>query len=317
MKCEVRVHPLTAVTILAMLLSKNTLAAEGGASGYLQGTYNDFAVAMASPPGYYLRNDLFYYDATVGARPLGGQIDLGATQQVWGNLLKFAYVSDIEILGGTYGAAIVLPIVLDASATGSLGIGAASVEREGDTSGIGDVFLQPFQIYWTQGNQHFAFTPGIVVPTGGYDQDRLLNTGRNYWSFDLAGSYTWLHPQRGHEISFTPGVLFNGRNSDTDYRTGNEFHLDWTVAQHFSESFAIGLTGYWYEQITGDSGPLPAGFDASDFKSSGVGVGVAALYSTKIGSRDVYFIGKWIDDVSATKRFEGEILMLSVAMKLN
>ena len=56
---------------------------------------------------------------------------------------------------------------------------------------------------------------------------------------------TWLHEKRGHEICFAAGYMLNEKNQATDYRTGDEFHVDATVAQYFSDSFGVGLVGYY------------------------------------------------------------------------
>jgi hypothetical protein len=122
---------------------------------------------------------------------------------------------------------------------------------------------QPGPAELEAGRPHLTFSPGISAPTGKYDADDLLNLGRNYWAFDLAGSYTWLHPTRGHEISLNAGFLFNNENPDTDYTTGTEFHLDWLIGQYFSESFGVGINGYYYQQITDDDGQIVGPINAS------------------------------------------------------
>jgi hypothetical protein len=35
---------------------------------------NDFGMGIVGPRGFYIRNDLFYYEASIGAHPLGGSI---------------------------------------------------------------------------------------------------------------------------------------------------------------------------------------------------------------------------------------------------
>ena len=65
---------------------------------------------------------------------------------------------------------------------------------------------------------------------------------------------TYLDAKRGHEVSVTAGFTFNGENPDTDYRTGTEFHVEWALMQHVSKTFAFGIAGFHYQQITGDSG---------------------------------------------------------------
>ena len=57
----------------------------------------------------------------------------------------------------------------------------------------------------------------------------MLNLGRNYYSLDIPVTYTYFNPKSGIDISLTAGLMVNWRNPDTDYRTGNEFHVDWLV----------------------------------------------------------------------------------------
>ena len=56
----------------------------------------------------------------------------------------------------------------------------------------------------------------------------------------------------------TAGFTFNGENPATDYKTGTEFHVDWALMQHVLKTFAFGIAGYRYQQITGDSEPAHA-----------------------------------------------------------
>jgi len=57
--------------LLIALSIRSGWAAEGGCSIYLRGTYNDFAAAILGPKGFYFRNDLFRYSASVRADHLG------------------------------------------------------------------------------------------------------------------------------------------------------------------------------------------------------------------------------------------------------
>jgi hypothetical protein len=307
-------HPMAAALGVWLVLTAGPAAAtEGGSSLYLQGAYNDFAAGMFQAPGVYFRNDIALYDASAGVRPLGGRLALDSTQRVWMNLAKLAYQAEGGPFGARYGAAMVLPVVLNAevSATGSLG--GFSAFRSGNTAGIGDLYVAPLQLNWTFGNHHVTLSPGVYAPTGRYSADRALNTGRNHWGFDLAASYTWLDPQRGHEVSFTAGYLINTRNDATGYRSGNEFHLDWLVGQHVSERFAVAATGYFYQQLTDDSSQRGAG--SGGFRGSGVGIGPAVLWTPRIGSRDISLIAKWIHDTNTRNRFEGDLVMVSAAFR--
>jgi hypothetical protein len=302
--------------LIAIALAPNLRASEGGSSSYLQGTYGDFATGMLGPKGFYLRNDLIYYEASIPYSALGRPVNGYAAQVVWGDLLKFAYISDHTILGGRYNAAILVPVLFGSKVTRHIAGRAPSEAPNSNLTGIGDIYFTPAALGWNWSDHHVNANLSWIAPTGDYDHADPISLGRNYWSFDPNVSYTWLHPSRGHELTLTLGYLKNWENPDSHYTTGDEVHIDWTVAQHFSERFAIGITGYWYEQVSSDSGDLPVGYTASDLDASGAGIGAAVLYTATIGGRDVSFIGKWLTDTKAENRLDGDLVMLSFALKL-
>ncbi len=229
-------------------------------------------------------------------------------------------MTDYTFLGARIGFAMAVPYLANGRVGGSgttpllPGFG---VYKAGDVRGFGDMFFIPLQFNWVAGDQHFTFAPGFTAPTGKYDIERLLNVGRNYWSFDIAGSYTWFDPKLGIDVSFTTGILLNSENPATNYHTGSEFHFDGLVAQFFSERFALGAAGYFYRQIGGDSGTIAGGLvDVSNFRGQGTGLGPAALIVILTGGPPLTIIGKALFDIDNQKRFRGDLYMLSVAFKL-
>jgi hypothetical protein len=304
------------LAFILFVTSPITHAAEGGSSSYLQGTYGDFATGMLGSKGIYLRNDFIYYDASIPYRDLGRPVDGYGAQVVWGDLVKIAYISDSTFLGARYNAALLIPILFGSQVTRHIAGQAPIAAANSNISGLGDIYITPAALGWAFSNHHLNSNLSFIAPTGAYDDTQPLSAGRNYWSFDPNISYTWLHPKRGHELTLTLGYMINGENADTHYTTGDELHLDWTIAQHLSERFAIGVTGYWYQQTTHDSGEMPAGYNAADFDASGLGFGAAILYTPTIANRHVSFIAKWITDTDASKRLDGDVYMLSFALKL-
>jgi hypothetical protein len=105
--------------IVAGFGASPALAGEGGGSDYLQGTYGDFQAGIFGPPGLDYRSDLFYYTASIGVSPLGGRVDVGFNEKVWGNLSKITYLTNIKILGARVGTSIAIPYVLNADVSGS------------------------------------------------------------------------------------------------------------------------------------------------------------------------------------------------------
>ena len=59
-------------------------------------------------------------------------------------------------------------------------------------------------------------------------------------------------------------------NDALQYRNGIDLHFDWAMSQFVGKSVRVGIVGYVYQQLTGDSG---AGAKLGDFKGHSVGIG--------------------------------------------
>jgi hypothetical protein len=285
-------------------------AAEGGYSNYVPGTYGDFAAAVEPPTKFTIRNDMYYYQADGGDSVRSGVIEADADLEAIGNLLTLLYKPEVEILDAHYAFGVLIPIVyIDIDA--GIQLGNSKVRRQDDTFGLGDLTLIPGILFWNRGNFHFTLAEYIVTPTGDYDTGDLANTGLNYWTFDTDFAVTYLNEKTGQDYSVNIGYNYNTENSDTDYQTGQEIHIDYMINQFLSESWAVGIHGFYLKQVTGDSG---AGASLGDFKAEAAGIGPAVLWSTKIFNTDVTFIAKWLHEYDAEKRFEGDHIFVSFAM---
>jgi hypothetical protein len=193
-----------------------------------------------------------------------------------------------------------------------VGPGGGRIGISEDSFNLSDIAFVPLQLNWNAGNFHFKLAEAIIAPTGDYDLDNAINLGRNYWSFDTAGAVTWFNPGSGTEVSVAPGIMFNTENNKTDYQTGTEFLVDFTINQFLSETFAVGLKGYYYKQVSGDSG---SGATLGNFKSESVGLGPGFFWTPKSAGGRLMVMGKWLHDFDATNRFESEYGTLTVAWK--
>jgi hypothetical protein len=302
-----------ALVILVSLLcirAASVQAAEGGYSNYLPGTYGDFAAAVEPPSRFTIRNDLYYYQADGGRSIRSGLLEADADLEFFMDFLTILHKPDVEILGGHYAYGLFIPIVHADIDTG-IRLGNLQVRRQEDTFGLGDLTLIPGILFWNRGNFHFTLAEYIVTPTGEYDTDDLANTGLNYWTFDTDVAVTYLNEKTGQDYSINIGYNYNTENSDTDYQTGEEFHVDYMVNQFLSESFAIGVHGFYLKQVSGDSGD---GAILGSFKGEAAGVGPAVLWNTKSFSREVSFIAKWLHEFGAERRLEGDHVFASFAM---
>lgn len=301
---------LILVIILSVFTSGSALAAEGGYSNYVPGTYGDFAAALEPPTKLTIRNDIYFYRADSDRSVRSGQVEVDAELEFIMDFLTILYKPDIDILGAHYAFGAFIPFSHIDIESG-IGVGSRESRVQDDVFGLGDIAFIPAVLFWNHNNFHFTFTESIIAPTGSYNSADLVNTGLNYWTFDTNVAVTYLNLETGQDYSINIGHTYNTENSDTDYQTGQELHIDYMINQFLSETWAIGIHGFYLKQLTGDSGD---GALLGDFKGEAAGIGPAILWNTKIAGKEISFIAKWLHEFHAENRIEGNHVMLSFAM---
>ncbi|MEH6592382.1 MAG: transporter [Halioglobus sp.] len=219
----------------------------------------------------------------------------------------------------SYAAAITVPYI-DLTVEADVGLPVdplGRTARRSDTAtGLGDILLFPLMLnYKSSPALNYNFRLGIYAPTGDYKAGKLANQGKNYWSLEPTVAMVYLDPKTGREFSAFLGLTFNQENDDTDYRSGSQAHLELTAAQHFPLWGGLGgagLTGFWYQQISDDSGD---GANFGSFRARSLGIGPTVSYTGKVGAND--FIGefKWLHESGVKRRPEGDTLFLKLVMK--
>ncbi|MEM6932864.1 MAG: transporter [Pseudomonadota bacterium] len=312
----IRCGPLSGVA--ALLLSLGILAprasfgAEGALSHYLPGTAGDIAVASSPEPGFQIAATAWVQSGDIGAAVLQGAVNVDLGVDIALALPSASYTWDLPSIGATYTVAAAIPFGYAKLGAGVVGPGGNQINFREESFHLSDISVVPFQLNWQIGNFSFKFAEAIVAPTGGYNVNNRVNLGRNYWSFSTVGAVTWLNPDTGTEASIAPGIMINTTNNDTDYRTGSEFFVDFTANQFLSPSFALGLRGYYYRQVGGDSG---SGALLGDFKSEALGLGPGFLWTPEFAEGRLTVLGKWMRDVRARNRFKSDYVTLTLAWK--
>jgi hypothetical protein len=217
--------------------------------------------------------------------------------------------------GWSYAMSTTLPHV-NLEVAGNLTVGNATVRRSTSVSGLGDIVLIPAQLNYTfSPDLHFDFRTAFYAPTGSYQLGRLANTGKNFWTFEPTAALLYFGQKNGREASLFAGFDFNSENDATHYQSGTQFHLDGTLAQHFPLAgglAGVGLSAFYYDQITGDSG---SGATLGDFQGHTVGYGPVASFVTKAGKTDLIVELKWLRETDTKNRLQGDYLWAKVVFK--
>jgi hypothetical protein len=256
-----RLHLKFAATLVVGLglPSLPVSADEGGVSFWLPGTFGSLA-AVPGTPGWTFGT--VYYHTSVDASAsrsfnIGGGIQAGLDATADLVLFNALYVFETPVLGGraSFGVTGLVgrnTVGVDATLVGPGG-GMISGSRSQTITGVGDLYPQA-ALKWNQGVHNLMVYTQWGLPVGAYNSNRLANIGVGHWSADAGAGYTYFNPQTGFELSAVAGFTYNFINPATQYQNGVDFHLDWAVSQFLSKQFHIGVVGYAYQQLSGDSG---------------------------------------------------------------
>ncbi len=292
-------------------------AEEGGSGHYLPGSIASFADASPTDTTFVARLNVISYDGSHDRSiPIAGTstVDVEAKSRALG--LTLVWRPPFEIADNlSYGFGATIPYVfMDVS--GDVEAGPRTGRRSDSTSGLGDIMVMPVMLsHALSSSSHLDFRFGMYAPTGSYEVGRLANTGKNFWTFEPTLGYLYLSPKNGREVSIFAGYDLNTINDATDYKTGSQFHLDGTLAQHFplgKASAGAGISGFYYNQLTADSG---SGATFGDFKGQTIGLGPSVSYTRAIAGVDWVAEFKWLHEVDTRNRLSGDYLWLKILAK--
>jgi hypothetical protein len=290
------------VVLAASLVAIGSAAAradEGGISFWLPGQFGSLAAAPAQPG--WSAASIYYHtkvsaggdvaaarEFTVGRFSRSLNVNLNATLDGRADLalLNGTYVFATPVLGGQFALGMTGIVgrsqaSIDGTLTASLGglVATRSGSISDSTSGVGDLYPMA-TLKWNKGVHNFMTYVTGDIPVGQYDPTSLANLGIGHGAIDGGVGYTYFNPQTGHEFSAVTGLTYNFKNTDTDYRNGVDWHLDWGASQWLSKQFFFGATGYFYDQLSADSGSLAI---LGPFKSRVIGVGPQLGYLLPVG----------------------------------
>ncbi|HXX84531.1 MAG TPA: transporter [Casimicrobiaceae bacterium] len=277
-----------------------------------------FASLAAVPPslGWSVNLTAYGYDGNAGGEkelPIGRVIALGANQRSPSLSIQPGYAPSQALFGGQPFLGLSFGLGgnrVQAEVTIS---GAATQVNRSDTLWAG-TDLYPFaSLGWTYGNDNWmAYLTGDI-PTGAYQASRLANTGIGHGAIDGGGAYTYYDAKSGAEFSATAGLTYNWENTHTEYKNGIDSHLDWAASRFVSANWELGVAGYVYYQLTGDSG---GGAKLGPFKSRAAAVGPEIGYQFTVGGQQWYANLRAYWEFWAQNRYQGYAIFATLNIPL-
>lgn len=247
--------------------------------------------APPAGPGFYFSQYLQYWNADKFADKDGGKAFPSFADEelsAWISLSQFIYQSDDELLfGGKWGIDVLIPFVsldLDYGVSNTFGF------PEDNGGGLGDILIGPY-LQWDpiMGENGPIFMHRLefqmIFPTGKYDQDRELNPGSNFFSFNPYWAATlFITPRITASTRFH--YLWNAENNKVnrnfaalgadDTQAGQAIHFNLDMAYEIlPKQLRVGINSYYLKQI---SDTQINGNDVESRREQVFGIGPGAVY---------------------------------------
>lgn len=301
-------------------------ADQGGVPFWFSGQYASMA-ALAPTPGWTLTLMPYYYSGSTDLSktfPNGNRLVTNVDSHMGLMNAQLGYAWDTKVLGGVPSVGLSWGLGNNGTSANILAtLPSADPQRTASDSVNGGSDLYPIAtLSWSKDNDNWmAYLTGDI-PTGAYNAQRLSNIGIGHGAIDAGGGYTYLNQKTGLEFSAVAGLTYNFKNSETNYRSGVDSHLDWALSQFVSESWQIGAVGYVYYQLSNDTYPTDGVVGEArqrllgGFKSRVASVGPEVGYVFKIGKQTGYLNLRGYKEFWAQNRVEGYALFATINLPL-
>ena len=307
---------VAALLVAASCVPLAAHAGEGGISHVIPGAMATLADNAPAAPGTFLKPMYLHYGGNASAvlpTAAGLAANLEASTNTFA--LTAGHTFATTVLGGAhYTMVAVLPYTwIDVTADVQRGTGSVRVNNKVD--GFGDLTVIPAMLAWKTGNVQVNALLPIYAPTGSYQAGRLGNPGLNYWTFDPIVGLVYSNAENGFNALAHMGYAMNTENPDTNYKSGNLFHLDAAVQQIVpigSGFMTIGAEGWYFQQMSCDSG---SGATLGCFKGRTAGIGPVIGYIQPLGKQSLVVEAKWLPELDTKNRLNGDYIWLKVVYK--
>ena len=278
------------MAIVAALAVTGAVQAKEGPDQYNHGA-EGFMSGALPPPGTYFINYAGHYQGDM--QDSDGNEVPGVSVKATFNALRFVHVTKQKILGADYGVHMIAPLVHQKISTPG---GSKS------TSGLGDIVVSPLVLGWHFPELHVIAALDFNLPTGKWSKSNPLERiGANYYSIEPVLAITYLN-KSGFEASAKIMYNIKGENDDTDYQSGDEFRVDYTLAKH-DGNWTYGIGGTLLRQTTSDE---QNGVKIAGSKGKSFSIGPQIQYNYQGQS----FIAKLQHETGVESRFKGNKLHL-------
>jgi hypothetical protein len=300
--------PKHLVAIFILLVADGAVEARE-AGHYVPGIANirDFAVPV-TPGFYYTQYNAFYTTDTyrdrngnsVDAPNIESEIDVTAISPL------FMWTTDKEIWGGRY-AFYAMPSISQASVSAGISAANRDIDFDDSNTGLGDTFVQPFWLGWSETSYELSLGLGLYIPTGEYDVDDDDNIGLGFWTAQVqAAGYYFFDKAQATALMAALTYEVHDEKEDIDITPGDHATVELGFSQYLSDRFEVGVHAFRQWQTESDDGSDAI---AASVKPVVNGYGLQIAYWT---TPQLNLSFKYIAESDAEARLEGDWVILNL-----
>jgi hypothetical protein len=257
-------------------------------------------------PGTYWLQYVQYYHANRIAGQAGHRIG-NANLKTTLYLQQLVHTSRKKLLGGNVGFTVLLPLV-NINTAGDVVPG--TVPLTGNSSPFGDL-VAGLNLQWFDGKLlgkpfRSRLELAAVLPTGAYDPDYAINTGANFFTVEPHYTFTYFITPR-LSTSQRHHYTYNFENPHNRYRTGQMYHLNYSLEYAVFKTFRVGVIGYYLKQFTDDLHRGSGAYFQETFNLSNTRERVFAIGPSLsvVSAKGIFFEMKTAFESAAINRPEG------------
>jgi hypothetical protein len=218
-------------------------ATESGASVYPIGAETVMPGLLPGPGANLFAEFTNFYQANSLVNGKGQSAVPGFHLGVSAFAVKFVHNWGLHILGGTLASGAALPYLYESL---NLPFG------KGSKTGFSNPDIEPAVIIYERGAWHWWYGADVFTPGFQYSKNDLVNIGQHNFAYAPSAAFTYF-PEHKTEISSKVQYIVNGKDSATDYRSGNELVWEYDAMQSIGKRVAVGGNGFFYKQTTDDA----------------------------------------------------------------
>ena len=289
----------TVLASLALLAAGSAQALEAGSTPAYPNGGESYLMGVVPPPGFYSLIYASSYSANRLNDSQGNNLNVpGFKIRANAIAARFAWVPGVKVGSGDLVFHTIVPL---------LNISASTPAGSQTRTGVGDVTVGGAVGFHDSPGFHTAVGLDWRLDTGNWSPSNIVNLGNHHKAVEPIFVFSYIDP-KGWNADMRVGYSIHQKNKATDYASGDDFHVDYSVGRGLGPTWVLGVGGYYYQQVSNDK---QAGVELANSKARAMSLGPALKYD---GGNGWIFTVKWEKEFAVRDKAQGSALQVKAIL---